>query len=66
MRKTPLNEVHRQSGARMVEFGGWDMPVQYRGVIDEHLAVRNAAGRFDVYHIGEVEGRGTGALAFLP
>ena len=65
MKKTPLNEVHRQLGARMVEFGGWDMPVQYRGVIDEHLAVRNAAGLFDVSHMGEVEVRGPGALAFI-
>ena len=65
MRKTPLNEVHRQSGARMVEFGGWEMPVQYRGVIEEHLAVRNAAGLFDVSHMGEIEVKGPGALAFI-
>ena len=65
LKKTPLNEVHRRLGGRMVEFGGWDMPVQYRGVIEEHLAVRGAAGLFDVSHMGEVEVRGPGALAFI-
>jgi len=63
--KTPLNQLHRDLGARMVEFGGWDMPVQYRGVIEEHLAVRNAAGLFDVSHMGEIEVRGPGALALI-
>ena len=65
LRKTALNALHRRLGAKMVDFGGWDMPVQYRGVIDEHLAVRNAAGLFDVSHMGEVEVRGPGALAFI-
>lgn len=65
LQKTPLNEVHKKSGAKMVEFGGWEMPVQYRGVIEEHLAVRNAAGLFDVSHMGEVEVKGSGALAFI-
>lgn len=65
LKKTPLNAAHRRLGARMVEFGGWDMPVQYRGVIDEHLAVRNAAGLFDVSHMGEIEVKGPGALAFI-
>lgn len=65
MKKTPLNEVHRQAGARMVDFGGWDMPVQYAGVIEEHLAVRQAAGLFDVSHMGEVEVTGKNALAFI-
>ena len=65
LKKTPLNAIHRQFGARMVEFGGWDMPVQYSGVIDEHLAVRNAAGLFDVSHMGEIEVKGPDALAFL-
>jgi aminomethyltransferase len=63
--KTPLNEVHRQSGAKMVPFGGWDMPVEYQGLIAEHLAVRNAAGLFDVSHMGQFEAEGEGALAFL-
>src|SRR3954454_9242567 len=58
LRATPLNSVHRALGARMVDFGGWDMPVQYSGIIDEHNAVRNAAGIFDVSHMGEIEIRG--------
>ena len=65
MKKTPLNQAHRDLGARMVDFGGWDMPVQYSGVIDEHLAVRNAAGLFDVSHMGEIEVRGSGALSYI-
>jgi aminomethyltransferase len=60
--KTPLNAVHRALGARMVDFAGWDMPVQYSGVVAEHEAVRSAAGMFDVSHMGEVEFRGEGAL----
>jgi aminomethyltransferase len=55
---TPLNSVHRALGARMVDFGGWDMPVQYSGIIDEHNAVRHAVGVFDVSHMGEIEIRG--------
>ena len=58
LRVTPLNSVHRALGARMVDFGGWDMPVQYSGIIDEHNAVRNAVGVFDVSHMGEIEIRG--------
>ncbi len=58
LRVTPLNSVHRTLGARMVDFGGWDMPVQYSGIIDEHNAVRNAVGVFDVSHMGEIEIRG--------
>ena len=65
LRKTPLNNVHRESGAKMVPFGGWDMPVEYGGLIAEHLAVRKGAGLFDVSHMGELEVRGEGALAFL-
>lgn len=65
MKKTVLNQVHRDFGARMVEFGGWDMPVQYTGVIAEHLAVRSAAGLFDVSHMGEIEVSGPDAFAFL-
>ncbi|HLT29220.1 MAG TPA: glycine cleavage system aminomethyltransferase GcvT [Myxococcaceae bacterium] len=59
---TPLNHVHRELGARMVDFAGWDMPVQYKGGIAEHLAVREAAGLFDVSHMGEVLFEGPGAL----
>jgi len=58
LRATPLNSVHRALGARMVDFGGWDMPVQYSGIVDEHRAVRTAAGLFDVSHMGEIEIRG--------
>ncbi|MBE0577604.1 MAG: glycine cleavage system aminomethyltransferase GcvT [Desulfuromonadales bacterium] len=65
MKKTPLNQIHRELGARMVDFGGWDMPVQYSGVIEEHLVVRQAAGLFDVSHMGEIEVTGPGALAFI-
>lgn len=65
MRKTPLNAVHRELGAKMVVFGGWDMPVEYSGLIAEHMAVREAAGLFDVSHMGEFEIAGPGALAFL-
>jgi aminomethyltransferase len=61
-RKTPLFEAHRALGARLVDFAGWEMPVQYTSVIAEHEAVRNAAGLFDVSHMGEVEFRGPGAL----
>jgi aminomethyltransferase len=65
VKKTPLNQVHRDLGARMVDFGGWDMPVQYAGVIDEHLAVRQAAGLFDVSHMGEIDVVGANALSFI-
>src|SRR6266540_3800020 len=58
LRSTPLNSVHRALKAKMVDFGGWDMPVQYSGIIDEHNAVRNSVGVFDVSHMGELEIRG--------
>jgi aminomethyltransferase len=53
LKKTPLNDIHRELGARMIDFGGWDMPVQYTGLTDEHRAVRERAGLFDVSHMGE-------------
>src|ERR671915_1565993 len=62
LKKTPLNARHRSLGARMVEFGGWDMPVEYSGIVDEHLAVRSRAGLFDVSHMGEIEIAGADAL----
>ena len=65
MKKTPLNAVHRQLKARMVDFGGWEMPVQYSGVIVEHQAVRTTAGLFDVSHMGEIEVSGSSAQEFL-
>ena len=51
-KRTPLYECHLEAGARMVDFAGWDMPVQYAGVIEENRAVRTAAGLFDVSHMG--------------
>jgi len=63
--RTPLYECHVEADARLVEFAGWEMPVQYSGVMEEHRAVRNAAGLFDVSHMGEVSVRGSGAEAFL-
>ena len=65
MRRTPLHECHLEAGARMVPFAGWEMPVQYAGVIEEHRAVRTAAGLFDVSHMGEVRVRGAGAERLL-
>jgi len=65
LRKTALNAAHRRLGARMVEFGGWDMPVEYSGIVPEHMAVRTRVGLFDVSHMGEVEVRGQGALPLL-
>jgi aminomethyltransferase len=62
LKKTPLNARHRASGARMVGFGGWDMPVEYSGIVAEHLAVRERAGIFDVSHMGEIEIAGKNAL----
>ena len=63
LNRTPLYPAHVAAGARMVPFAGWEMPVQYRGIIEEHRAVRTHAGLFDVSHMGEVELRGPGALA---
>jgi aminomethyltransferase len=65
LRRTPLHAMHRRMGARMVDFGGWDMPVQYSGVLEEHRAVRQAVGLFDVSHMGEIEIRGAEALRLV-
>ncbi len=65
LRKTPLYETHVAAGARMTPFAGYEMPVQYTGVMDEHHAVRGAAGLFDVSHMGEFEARGKSAGAFF-
>src|SRR5438105_1310364 len=65
LRATPLNAVHRRLGAKMVDFGGWDMPVQYSGVLEEHHTVRRAVGLFDVSHMGEIEVRGPQALRLV-
>jgi aminomethyltransferase len=65
LRRTPLFERHQAAGARLVPFAGWEMPVQYQGIREEHVAVRTGAGVFDVSHMGEIETRGPGAQAFL-
>jgi aminomethyltransferase len=65
LRRTPLYERHLELGAKLVQFAGWEMPVLYEGVREEHMAVRTHAGMFDVSHMGEVEVEGPGALAFL-
>jgi aminomethyltransferase len=65
VRRTPLYERHAELGAKLVPFAGWEMPVSYEGIREEHMAVRTHAGMFDVSHMGEVEVEGPGALAFL-
>ena len=65
LRKTALNAAHRRMNAKMVNFGGWDMPVEYSGILAEHLAARTAAGLFDVSHMGEIEVQGTRALELV-
>ena len=65
LNRTPLFDRHEAAGAKLVAFAGWEMPVQYGGVREEHLAVREHAGVFDVSHMGEIETRGPQALAFL-
>ncbi len=62
---TPLNAIHRSLGAKMIDFGGWDMPVHYASLLEEHHAVRQRVGLFDVSHMGEIEIRGTDALRFV-
>jgi len=63
--RTPLFEWHRTAGARFIEFGGWEMPLQYSGIVDEHLTVRQAVGLFDVSHMGKIFVEGPTAHAFL-
>ncbi len=65
LRRTPLYDVHLALGARMVPFAGWEMPVQYASILDEHRTVRSAAGLFDLSHMGELHFSGPEALAFL-
>jgi aminomethyltransferase len=65
LQKTALFDMHQKLGARLVGFGGWHMPVQYTGIVEEHKAVREAAGVFDISHMGEFFVRGEGARAFL-
>jgi aminomethyltransferase len=63
LRKTALNAIHRAHKAKMVDFGGWDMPVEYSGLVAEHMAVRTGVGLFDVSHMGDIQFRGPGSLA---
>ncbi|MEK6246883.1 MAG: glycine cleavage system aminomethyltransferase GcvT, partial [Planctomycetales bacterium] len=63
--KTPLHDWHADHGGRMVEFGGWSMPVQYTSIVDEHLATRKAVGLFDISHMGRLRFDGEGAARFL-
>lgn len=66
LKKTPLNDAHRALGGRMVDFGGWDMPVQYTaGVIEEHMVTRTRSGLFDVSHMGEIWVEGPDAISFV-
>src|SRR5436190_22907144 len=65
LKRTPLRDFHAAHGARLVDFAGWEMPVQYRSSLEEHKAVRRTAGLFDVSHMGEVRVEGPDALRFL-
>ena len=65
LNRTPLYHIHKQLGGRLIEFGGWEMPVQYSSIIDEHLAVRSNVGIFDVSHMGELEIRGPKSLPLV-
>src|SRR5580704_16152125 len=63
LKTTALHSTHRRMGAKMVDFGGWEMPLQYSGILEEHAAVRSAVGLFDVSHMGEIEIHGSDATA---
>ncbi|UII54825.1 glycine cleavage system aminomethyltransferase GcvT [Cytobacillus spongiae] len=65
LKRTPLFDVYKEYGAKTIDFGGWDLPVQFSSIKDEHEAVRTKAGLFDVSHMGEVEVKGTDSLAYL-
>ena len=65
LKRTPLFDAHQKLGGKLVEFGGWEMPVQYTSILDEHLAVRTAAGIFDISHMGEIQVSGPAAETFL-
>ena len=65
LRRSPLDDRHRAAGAKLIEFAGWEMPLQYAGIKAEHLAVRQGAGVFDVSHMGQIETTGPGAQAVL-
>ena len=65
LKRTPLFSAHQRAAGKLIEFGGWEMPVQYSTITDEHLCVRRAAGIFDISHMGEVFVSGPAAEAFL-
>src|SRR5512138_139545 len=65
LKKTPLNGVEHELGGKMVDFGGWELPVQFTGILEEHEAVRTKVGIFDVSHMGEVTVRGRQSLELL-
>ncbi len=65
MKRTPLYEAHAKAGAKLIDFGGWEMPVQYAGILEEHRTVRTRAGLFDVSHMGEIDVRGPQALEMV-
>ena len=65
LKRTPLFEVYQEYGAKTIDFGGWDLPVQFSGIKEEHEAVRTKAGLFDVSHMGEIEVTGADSLVFL-
>ncbi|HEY5912231.1 MAG TPA: glycine cleavage system aminomethyltransferase GcvT [Verrucomicrobiae bacterium] len=65
LKRTPLYSAHQELGGKLIEFGGWEMPVQYTSIVDEHLSVRSAAGIFDISHMGEFLISGPGAEGFL-
>ena len=65
MKRTPLRDFHAANGARLVDFAGWEMPVQYRSILEKHKAVRRSTGLFDVSHMGEVDVKGPDALRYL-
>lgn len=65
LKRTPLFEIHKQLDARMIEFGGWEMPVQYSSIVAEHLAVRSNIGILDLSHMGEIQVKGSGALPLI-
>ncbi|MGJ8723463.1 MAG: glycine cleavage system aminomethyltransferase GcvT [Roseibacillus sp.] len=65
LKLSPLDEIHREAGGRMVPFAGWEMPVMYQSIFDEHLAVREAVGQFDISHMGKLFVEGEGAMEWL-
>ena len=66
LKKTPYNQIHHDLGAKMAEFAGYDMPIQYTGLVEEHNNVRNNVGVFDVSHMGEFRAKGPMAKQFMP